>query len=317
MPELHEEVHTRNQQTGAVWNTHAAGYKVGQLTLAQHLTNGSALFTAANTRDLAQDAVDDARAVRDNNFVLLSKLDVAFPRNVEGQLEEEDDFHGEVADCRAIEVVSQEDAIARARRVVSLVTRVNTARAALVPPLAAITVKHPDGSGTDVTVANLTTAMNNHPGLMQTVQDRIADLNKARNALRKAAGKVDRDNKRWFAAWEGTYPDGSVERDALSQIDTGPHTPAPSALEINTVTPAAGGSFAAVYVAGGGNHATTLHLQWKVVGVDAEFGHDTLVVLAGQSVATGAAAGVDVTFRTKAHNSQGTTYSAEQTGTAQ
>ncbi len=199
---------------------------------------------------------------------------------------------------------------------VSLVTRVNTARAAMVPPLSAITVKHPDGSGTDVAVAMLTTAMNNHPGLMQTVQDRIADLNKARNALRKAAGKVDRDNKRWFAAWEGTYPEGSVGRDALSQIDTGPHTPPPDAFQINTVTPAVGGSFAAVYVAGGGNHATTLHLQWKVTGVDLDFGHNTLVVLAGQTVATGAAAGVDVIFRTKAENSQGVTYSAQQTGAA-
>lgn len=66
MPEFHEEVHTRNQQTGAVWNTHAPGFKVGKLTLTQHLANGAALFTAANVRDLAQDALDDARAVRDN-----------------------------------------------------------------------------------------------------------------------------------------------------------------------------------------------------------------------------------------------------------
>lgn len=221
-----------------------------------------------------------------------------------------------MAGCREIEVVSQTDAMSRTRRVISLVTRVNTARAAMVPPLDPITVKHPDGSNTDVTVAMLTTANNDHPGLMQTVQDRIADLNKARNALRKAAGKVDRDNKRWFAAWEGNYPEGSAERDALSQIDTGPHTPAPGALEINAVTPAAGGSFAASYVPGGGNHATVLHLQWKVAGVDAEFGHDTLVVLAGQTVATGAAVGADVTFRTQATNSQGTTYSTEKTGTA-
>ncbi len=82
------------------------------------------------------------------------------------------------------------------------------------------------------------------------------------------------------------------------------------------MTPSPGGQFAASYVAGGGNHATTLHLQWKVTGVDAEFGHDTLVVLAGQTVATGAAVGVDVIFRTKAHNSQGTTYSEEKPGTA-
>ena len=102
----------------------------------------------------------------------------------------------------------------------------------------------------------------------------------------------------------------------MSQIDTGPHTPAPGPLVINTVTPSAGGHFAEASVSGGGNHATTLHLQWKVAGVDAEFGHDPLVVLAGQTAATGAALGADVNFRTKAHNSQGTTYRAEKTETA-
>lgn len=100
---------------------------------------------------------------------------------------------------------------------------------------------------------------------------------------------------------------------ALSQIDTGPHAPSP--LVINTVTPSAGGHFAEASVSGGCKHATTLHLQWKVAGVDAEFGHDTPVVLAGQSVATGAALGGDVNFRTKAHNSQGMTYRAEKTET--
>lgn len=218
-------------------------------------------------------------------------------------MEADDDFHGEVAGCRAIEIVSQADAMERAGRTVSLLTRVNTARATEVPPLAPITVKHPDGGGTAVTAANLNTALGNHPGLMQTVQDRVADLNKTRSALRKATSKLDRDNKRWFAAWEGNFLDGSAERDALSQIDTDSHTPAPGALAINTVTPAGGGNFTATYVAGGGAHATTLHLQWKVAGLDAEFGHDTLIILAGQAVATGAPAGAVVTFHTKATNS--------------
>ena len=56
---------------------------------------------------------------------------------------------------------------------------------------------------------------------------------------------------------------------------------------------------------------------FKTVCVDAEFGHDTFVVLAGQSVATTAPIGATVIFRTKAQNSRGTTYSAEKTGVAQ
>lgn len=155
-----------------------------------------------------------------------------------------------------------------------------------------------------------------HAGLEQGLEKKKSALSKQRAALKTASEKADRNNKRWFDAWSGNFPDGSAELAALSQIDTGPHTPAPSPLMISTVRPSAGGHFAEAYVSGGGNHATTLHLQWKVAGVDAEFGHDTLVVLAGQSVATGAGAGVIVTFRTKAQNSQGVTYRAEKTGTA-
>lgn len=95
------------------------------------------------------------------------------------------------------------------------------------------------------------------------------------------------------------------------------NAPAPTALQIETVTPAAGGSFAVDYTAGGGAHASALPLQWQVVGVDADFGHDTAVNPAGQTVATGASAGATVKFRTKATNSVGATYSTVKTGTAQ
>ena len=168
----------------------------------------------------------------------------------------------------------------------------------------------------DVTLAQLQRVVPDMPGLEQGLEKKKSALSKQRSALKIASEKADPSNKRWFDAWSGNFPAGSAELAALSQIDTGPHTPAPSPLVINTVTPSAGSHFAEAYASGGGNHATTLHLQWKVAGVDAEFGHDTLVVLAGQTAATGAALGADVNFRTKAHNSQGTTYRAEKTETA-
>jgi hypothetical protein len=97
----------------------------------------------------------------------------------------------------------------------------------------------------------------------------------------------------------------------LSQVDTEEGTNPPTALEINTVTQS-GLSVAVAYVAGGGSHATSLLLQWQVVGVDADFGHDTPVILAGQTVGP-FTAGQTVNFRVRASNSAGTTDSAVKT----
>lgn len=56
-------------------------------------------------------------------------------------------------------------------------------------------------------------------------------------------------------------------------------------------------------------------LQWKVVGVDADFGHDTTVNPAGQTVATGGAVGATVELRVRTTNSSGTTFSTVKTVT--
>ncbi len=316
MPEYHEVVHTRGQQTIGVWGTFEATLKVGKLTLAQHTADVAAIFTVAGERDAAQDDLDLARATVRNKTTELADLTIRYPRACEGQIEPDSDLHGEIEHCHAIEPNTPENAVARGRRVIGVVTRYNAEQAAETPPGAPLTIKHAVAGEDDVTLADLQALVNAMPGLEQDVEDAKSALNKKRSALKKATGEVDKNNKRWFDAWSGNFPDGSDELEALSQIDTGPHTPVPGALEINTVTPSAGGQFAATYVAGGGNHATTLHLQWKVTGVDAEFGHDTLVILAGQNVATGAPIGTNVIFRTKANNSQGTTYSEEKTGTA-
>jgi len=97
----------------------------------------------------------------------------------------------------------------------------------------------------------------------------------------------------------------------LSQVDTEEGTNPPTAKEIATVTQS-GTSVDIVYVDGGGNHATTLMLQWQVVGVDSDFGHDTPVILTGQTVGP-FPAGHAVNFRVRGANSAGTTDSAVQT----
>lgn len=309
MAEQWQEVFTRNQQTRGIWFTHDAAFTVGGLTLAQHAADGDALLTLANTRDVAEDAVDDARDLRETKGGWLADLCIRFPRAVSGQLAPEDPMHNEVADVQKIEINSQADLGDRGRKVVSLVTRFNAARAAMVPPQPELKVKSKVAGEPDVTIAAFTTALNAQPGLLLAIENKKADLNKARNALQTQTTKVDRNNKRWFSAWEGNFPDGSPERDALSQIDTGPSTPVPTAKEIDQATAAGGGAAALTYLAGGGAHASLLMLLWKIVGTDTDFVHEAVVVLAGQTV-TGLPVGATVEFKVRASNSKGHTDSA-------
>lgn len=120
----------------------------------------------------------------------------------------------------------------------------------------------------------------------------------------------------WYGAATTLFKEGTAIGDMIrSTVPTSPTTPVPSALEIATATPAAGGNVAVTYTPDGGAHATALFLQWRVGGVDADFGHDTVVNLAGQTVATGGTAGQTVDLRTRATNSEGTTFSAVQSVT--
>ncbi len=298
MPESHDVIFNRGQQTLAVWNTFASTFTVGTLTLAQHQTDVAAIHAAANERDLAQDAVDDARSARDTAFAIISNLCVRVPRAIEGQIEPNSPFHDEIADCRAIDPDTQDKALARARRVINLWARYNTARTAMTPPLPVLTV------GVYV-VAGLQTAITQHPPIMQVVADKESLLSRKRSELRAAAVKVDQDNKRWFAAWEGQFSPGTPERDALSQIDTGSGTPLPDALEIATASATGPGRIGIAYVQGGGDHATTLELLWQRVGADSSYLNAAPAQPDGQEIQDGFVSGQTIKFKTRAVNSTG------------
>ncbi len=298
MAEFFEAVHQRGQQTLAVWNTHAATFQVGALTLAAHTTDVALLMTHVNDRDVQQDVQDDAVLARDANFGSLRDIVVRVPQLIEATLEDGDRLHSDLDDVFAVDPNRTHGGMERARRVVSLWNRVNILRAAMTPALPALTL----GA---TTVANLQTLLTNHPGLLQTVEDERSELNQKTSLLKTTSRRIDRNNKRWYAAWSQNFAIGSPENDALSQIDTGPTTPAPSALKIDTLT-AAGTSVQVAYVAGGGDHATTLVLLWRVVGIDPDFGHATAVNLAGQTIGP-FSAGDEIQFKTRGSNSTGDT----------
>jgi hypothetical protein len=304
MAEFWQAVHIRGQQSIGVWGTFAAAFQVGDLTLALHSADVTLILTHVNERDVQDDVFDDAKLARDQNFDLIYDVVTRVPQLIDAVLDDADPLNNDLDDVFTVDPDGQHGCMERARRVISLWNRVNAKRAAMAPPLPALLL------GTTA-VADLTTALNNHPGLLQTVENERSELSQKKSQLQATARRVDRNNKRWYGAWANNFADGSPEKNALSGVDTEEGTNPPTALEIDTVTQS-GLSVAVAYVAGGGNHATSLMLQWQVVGVDAEFGHDTPVILTGQTVGP-FTAGATVNFRVRATNSAGTTDSAVKT----
>ena len=82
-------------------------------------------------------------------------------------------------------------------------------------------------------------------------------------------------------------------------------------MVITTAT-ASGLNANVTYTSGGGAHATSLRLLWRIVGVDADFTQSTPVLLAGQTVGP-FLAGQTVEVKTRAENSVGSTDSAVKT----
>jgi len=303
MSESWEYGYHRGQQTNGVCITFAPNFMWGEVTLAGHMADVTGLQTKANERDVQQDAVDVARLLRDANLRSMEDLCIRFPRKLEGELTPNDPLHKEIGDLRDINPDSPDNTAARARRTISLWKRINAMRAAQVPPVAAFQV------GASV-VGDLETALNNQNTLLQNVENERGKLTQKREALRLLAVKVDENNKRWYAAWEGEFPAGSPERNALSQINTGSQTPLPDALEINTAVVQPPDQVVLTYVAGGGDHATSFKLKWKIETVDTDFVHEAVLNLVGQTVTIANAAGKTVSFIAVATNSTGSTNSA-------
>lgn len=207
-------IQQRGQETLAVWQTFAPAFTVGALTFASHQTNVQALPAASQAMQTQQDALDAARAARDATAGTVRDLAVRLPRKLDGDLPPGDALHGDLEDIRTIEMTGLDTVLLRGQRTISLWTKVNARHAAATPPVPAVTV----GGGT---LANLTAAAAGLPGAEQEVENERSELSDRRSDLRTLAATVDSANKRWYAAWQGEFPAGTPEGDALSQIDTG------------------------------------------------------------------------------------------------
>ncbi len=225
----------RGQQTLAVWQQHSPSFSLRGLTWAEHGSAVAGLAPAGQRVAEAQDAADDARAARDAAVEPVRELSVRVPRRLDGDLAPDDPFHGDLEDIRSVPADSLVNVQARGQRVLSLWKKLDARNAATAPAIPALTVG-------GVALATFQAQLESLPAKAQAVQDKDAILRDRRSALRLLAARVDQHNKRWYAAWQGEFPTGTPEGDALGQIttETGGSNPPPVApLPVGTGLPGA------------------------------------------------------------------------------
>lgn len=139
---------------------------------------------------------------------------------------------------------------------------------------------------------------------------------KAVEELQADADALWDDCVAWYEAATTLFKEGTAIGDLIrSTIPTSPTTPEPTPVEIATATPQAPSRVVLVYAPGGGAHSTTTMVQWRVVDDDTDFGHDTTLNPAGQTITVAAAAGATVRVRVRTTNSSGTTFGEVKTVT--
>lgn len=284
----------RGQASTAIWRTHSPAFTVGEVTLPLYQADVDNLPIAAQSVVTQEDAVDTARNARDGVLAIIKDLATRFPRKLDGELAARDPFHADLQHIRVVEMDGLESVVTRGQRALSLWMKFNARRVA-----AGGTAFLVGGNA----VAVLSGALADLPLKTQLVADAASLLSDLRSALLGLKDKVDTNNKRWYASWQGEFSVGSPERNALSQIDTGSPTPPPTLLEIALPLTAVDDTTVQVdFAAGGGEHATEMMLQYYIEG-EAEWANEVVATPPSQQVNNGAFAQALIHFRTRVKNS--------------
>lgn len=299
MNEYWDITYNRAVPTQAVWGMQPA-FELDKLNRTQHGTLTDSLPTLAQTRDTAENNLTDAISAKVVLFTKLENIAIRLPGLADGMLEDADPLKDQLDKIFAIDAdVSEAHTLRRCRLILPFWTDMNTARAAAVPPKAALTL---DYLGVAVTVADFSATMDLAIAAQKTEAEKQRDVTKAKGDLRTADRKLDRANKRWYQAWLKAYPAGTPEGDAaLSDIPTEQGVAQAQKIEILTLTPLADHTVRVNLDPAGGAHATTKELQTMLPG-ETEFGH-TIPITGNEMIIGPYAAGITVTVRTRVANS--------------
>ncbi len=214
------EIHNRGLETIAVWQTFSSAFVVGELSLTTHTADVALLNDHIRECNTAQDETDLQRSDRDEIVAGLRDICVRATRLISGTLPPGDSMRKELRGVTSVRGQSQQALFSKCSRLVSVWTLVNTHRANMVESLPPLLVGAVD-------VTQFQASLTSHGASLQSVENKLAAFSRKKSQLRATATKVDRNNKRWYAAWQGQFATGSPERDALSQVSTGTSATAP------------------------------------------------------------------------------------------
>ena len=301
----------RAQQTLTVWNQHVPTLNIGTqgpLALGTLIAGFEPLAQAVVA---AQDVTDAAVRAVQGALGTMRVLGTKLPQIIEGQLDGNAGILRDVKDLYANTPRTEASILRRLRELLPVWVRANAVLAAMVPAQAAIVRVV---GGVAFTAAAAKTLLDSYTNLIGTRTDKDGLLSNAKEALKEHDSTTDSLIKRWYKVVKATADVGTPLADALDGIPTEQGTPAPTIIDIATVTQGgADGLHAEVdYTPGGGDHATTKTLRWKVVGVDADFIHSVPIDRTGNEIGPFTEGQVVKLFG-EVSNSSGTRTTAERT----
>jgi hypothetical protein len=309
--EFWEITKDRAQITLSIWNEYAPALTVGSSGPTALETLIGQFEPAAQERTTAQDDFDEADRAVKTALLKMKILGTKVAQIIDANLPDAAGITDDLGDVFRIVPRSEPTILARARALYPIWVRANTALAALTPPAAPITRAI---QGVPHTAAMLKTLLDGYTTLTQTRDDKETALNKKRGNLRTINRNTDQLSKNWYQAAKNTFEPGSEEYLALDQIPVTQGTPLPDTVDIHDLTQGGtdGLHVLVSYEPGGGDHGTTLQIQWMVQGVDADFTHTAPLDASGNALGP-FTVGQVVKVRTSVSNSTGTTTGAVRT----
>lgn len=210
----------RGLETIAIWGNRAPLLMVGELSLGQHAGEVLALSQHLLQCDQAAQVLETMLDGRDAAAATLRDLCMRGCRLVTGTLPAGDPAIGKVQAVYAVRGQSFRAVQDKCSKLVAVWEAVNARRAALQPAQPALLIGTTD-------VASFGSQLGNYGQVLSQLAVKEDLFMEKKTVLRLASARVDRNNKRWYKAWQGQFAKGSPELAALSQIDTGPSLTVP------------------------------------------------------------------------------------------
>jgi hypothetical protein len=206
-------VHERSLETVAIWTQYLSSFTVGTLTLTAHRNDTNLLDTQVLEKVSAFNQWRMARLSRNTAADEINAICQRICGTVESTLPDNDEMRQLVRGVRAVKSRSFEAVTKRGAEAYDLWVAFNAHRAAMSPAQPALQVD-------DVTVSAFQSVRGNYAQLLSNVKAKDIAHNGKQTQVRTTVKRVDRQNKRWFQAWQSHFAPGTPQREALSRVST-------------------------------------------------------------------------------------------------